>query len=206
MPSKTNVELVKSCKRYYESCLWNSTVLFIWLRWQRRVKVWVTVVPIVLGSTPGVITIFKLLTAQGFKSLDVITSILSFLSGMTPLVYNALKLDEHMENCKRLSAEYTNLRDRFRTVAEVSVNKSIADFESDVRPLIERIERAREVGLTTPEWAYKAAEEKIKLGHYDFEVDNIEIDTHMSVQLDTAQATTATMIDTGTIQAPSDAE
>lgn len=188
MVSKTNVELAKSCKRYYESCLWNSTVILIWLRWQRKVKVAVTVVPIVFGSTPGLITVIKLLTLQGVKPLDVLTSVLALVAGMTPLIYNALKLDDHLENCKRLSAEYTNLRDRFRTVAEVSINKTIKEFEQDVSPLIERVERAREVGLTTPEWAYKKAEKKIKAGHYEFEVDQITYETQMVVQVDTAQA------------------
>lgn len=186
MPSKVNIELAKQCKRNYESCLWNSTILFICLRWHRRVKMVVTVIPIIFGSTPGITTLLKLLSAGTVTKLDYVSSALAFISGMTPLIYNALKLDDHLENLKKVSVEYRNLQDQFRMLAEASIYKSTAEFEADMRPHVQRLEQARAVGLTTPEWALKEARIKINAGHYDFEVDQTPAESQMVVQQDTA--------------------
>lgn len=188
MPSRVNVELAKQCKRNYESCLWNSTILFICLRWHRRVKNVVTIVPVIVGSAPGVTTFVRLLSSQPITRLEFITSTLSFISGLIPLVYNALKLDDHLENLKRVSVEYRNLQDRFRMLAEASIHKSTADFEADMAPFVEKLEQARAVGLTTPEWALKKAREKIEAGHYSFEVDQSTANNQLVVQLDTTNA------------------
>jgi hypothetical protein len=189
MPSKANINLAKQCKRNYEGCLWNSTILFLCLRWHRRIKAWVTVTPIILGTTPGINTIVKLLSAQGVTTLDVVTSCLSFVSGMTPLVYNALKLDSHLDELKRASVEYRNLQDRFQQLAECSIHKPTKDFESEMKPILERLEEVRRIGLTTPEWALSRARKKIEAGHYNFDVDETPAETQMTLQVDTESAT-----------------
>ncbi len=185
MPAKSNAELAKTCHRYYESCLWSSTIYFIMLGRLRKVKAWVAVIPILIGTTPGLTTVLKLTSSQQVTKLDVFISIMSFLSGMMPLIYNALKLDDQIEALKKLAAESINLRDRFRTALEVSVNKSLKEFEEDLRPLIERIEKTREAAVTTPDWAYDKAKKKIDAGHYSFQIDEIVTATGMTVQMDT---------------------
>lgn len=190
MISKGNVELAKECRRQEESCLWTSTILFIWLERHQTIKAWVTVIPILLASTPGVITVLKLLSSEAVTKLDVVGAVLAFIAGMTPLIYNALKLDEHIERCRRLSGEYKNLQDRFRQAALVSINKPFKEFEEEVRLLLTRLEQAREVGLATPQWCYDKARIKIEAGHYSFEVDQAKIQnqptTAQTVQVSTA--------------------
>jgi hypothetical protein len=201
MPSRVNIELARQCKRNYESCLWNSTILFICLRWHRNIKTTVTVVPIIFGSTPGITTLLKLLSSQTVTKLDVVSSILSFISGMVPLIYNALKFDDHLENLKKASVEYRNLQDQFRILAEASIYKSTADFEADTMPCMARLEQVRAIGLTTPEWALAEARKKINAGHYDFEVDQTPMDTKLITQVDTTATDVRSTDDTESLPA-----
>jgi hypothetical protein len=59
----------------------------------------------------------------------------------------------------------------------VSSNKSFAQFEEDVKPLIERLEKARSRSVTAPEWCYERGQRKIQAGDYDFDIDAQTIDT-----------------------------
>jgi hypothetical protein len=68
---------------------------------------------------------------------------------------------------------------------KVQINKSLRDFEDDIEPLIERLEKARETGVTTPDWAYNRASLKIRAGHYEFEVDQVTPDSQTTMQFDT---------------------
>lgn len=48
-----------------------------------------------------------------------------------PTIYTALKVDGQIDQCVRLAAEFTNLRDRFRQAALIASTKSLADFEAE---------------------------------------------------------------------------
>src|SRR5438045_3265633 len=138
MTSK-NAELALECKRQQESCLFTSTALFIWLRHMRILRVLFLIVPLILGSLAG----WQLLKQSHLESAKLITSICAFLAGLLPTIYAALKLDDHLAECQHLAGEFKNLQDRFRQAALISSRKSFAEFELDVRPLIERLEKAR---------------------------------------------------------------
>jgi hypothetical protein len=171
MASK-NSELALECKRQSESCLYTSTSLFIWLRFLRITKAVFIVVPLVLGSIAG----WQVLRETHAPWVKALTSIAAFLAGLLPTVYSALKFDDHLEQCKHLTAEFKNLRDSFRQAALVSALKPFAEFEKDFQPLMRRLEQARSISYTAPEWCFKKAQEKVHKGDYDFDVDLKELD------------------------------
>lgn len=159
--------LVQECKRLSESCLYTSTSLFIWLRSRRGWKTFFTVVPLVLGTVAS----WQLLTSSDLESIKVFVSVCTFLAGLMPSVYSALKLDDQLEECRVAAAEFKNLQDRFRQVAVVSSQKSLADFQTDFEELRDDLERARERSLTPPERFFRKAQAKVQSGDYTFDVD-----------------------------------
>jgi hypothetical protein len=171
MPSKS-VELALECQRLAESCLYTSTTLFDWLRWLRRIKVAFVAGSLLLGSFAG----WKFLTSFDSDWIRVVTALSAFIAGFLPSVYSALKIDDHIEECRHLAGEFKNLQDRFRQAALVSSKKSFAEFDQDVKPVMERLEKARSRSVTPPEWCFRRAKAKIKSGDYDFDIDVNSID------------------------------
>lgn len=166
MKSKA-AELALECKRQSESCLYTSTTLFIWLRFLRTVRLFFIIVPLIAGAFAG----WNILTKIDLEGVKLFTAICAFVAGLMPTVYSALKFDENLEKCARLAGEFKNLQDRFRQAALVSSRKSFADFEADVKPLMDRLELARGVSVTPPEWMFRRAQKKVKSGDYDFDID-----------------------------------
>jgi hypothetical protein len=159
----TPEELTTECKREEETCLYTATSLYIWLR---RLRLWqavFTVLPLIFGTIAG----WSVLKEIDDPFAQGVTALCGLLAGLLPAVYNGLKIDGLMEQCKRLAAEYTNLRDAFRQAALISARKPLAEFESEFRPLMKRLEAARKEGVTPPEWSFTAAQKKIQGGHYD---------------------------------------
>lgn len=171
MPSGKALELAQECKRLSENCLYSSTSLLIWLRVLRVVKLVFIGVPLVLGSLAS----WSLLTTSELESVKVFVAICSFFAGLLPTVYSAFKFDEHLEQCRHVAGEFKNLQDRFRQAALVSSQKSFAEFEEDVAPLIDRLERTRGVSITAPEWCFKRAQRKVQSGDYTFDVDEAAV-------------------------------
>ena len=85
---------------------------------------------------------------------------------MIPPAYAASRTGAAIEVYKRLSGKFTNLRDRFRQAALISSNKPFPEFEADTKPPILRLEKARAEMLVPPEWCFKLARRKHKVGHY----------------------------------------
>jgi hypothetical protein len=171
MPSKS-VELALECQRLSESCLYTSTSLLIWLRFLRTVRVVFIVVPLFLGSLAG----WKLLTGSELAWVKIVTAVSAFLAGLFPLVHSAVKLDNYLKDCAKLAGEFKNLQDRFRQAALVSSKKSFSEFERDVKPLVERLEKARSRSITPPETCFRRAKKNIKAGDYAFDIDVDSID------------------------------
>ncbi len=136
------------------------------------------VVPLVLGSLAG----WELLKGSGIQPLKLIASLGAFIAGVLPSIYSALKLDDTLNECRHLAGEFKNLQDRFRQAALVSSKKPFAQFEEDVRPLIERLEKARSQSVTAPEWCYKRGQRKVQAGDYDFDIDTKAIEADSESQ------------------------
>jgi len=160
-------ELIKECKRQEESCLYTSTSLFICLRCLRSVKVLLVALPLIFGSLAS----SKLLIPQEVEKSHPVFALLSFLAAIIPSLYVALKFDERLEECVRLSAEFNILHHDFRYAANVYATKSTTDFEAHVSELRTRLAEARKASFTAPEWCFKRAQKKISSGDYSFSED-----------------------------------
>jgi len=170
MTSK-RVELIKECQRQSESCLYSSTTLFIWLRCLRIINTVFVTVPLVLGSFAG----WQLVTYSSVESIKFLVAGTSFIAGLLPTIYSALKFDDYLANCTALAGTYKNLQDQFRFAALVSSKNPISEFDLEVRSLYSALERARQTSFTAPEWCFRSAQRKIDQGDYKFEVDVSDI-------------------------------
>jgi len=160
-------QLVLECQRQSETCLYTSTSFFIWLRWLRYIRVAFIAAPLVLGSLAG----WKVLASSDIPSVRVLVAVCALLAGLLPSIYAALKYDDGLAHCKLLTAEFKNLRDRFRQAALVSSLGPFDEFQRDFEKLMERLEAARAHSYTAPEWCFRRAQKKIQSGHYDHAVD-----------------------------------
>lgn len=165
--TSANEELALEFKRLSENCLYTSTALFIWLRVLRVLKIVFATVPLILGSMAS----WKLLTTSDLGAIKLLLALFSFLAGIMPTIYSAIKLDEHIGHASHLAGDFKNLQDRFRQAALVSSKKPFVEFEKDFNFLLEQLEKARSFSITPPGWCFRRAQAKIKKGDYDFDVD-----------------------------------
>jgi hypothetical protein len=93
------------------------------------------------------------------------------VAGLLPAIYEALKLDVHIEKLAQSAAEFTNLRDRFRQAEKLGPLKSLKDFETDFNRIMQRMEEARRASITPPERYFKKAQKKINAGDYSYATD-----------------------------------
>ena len=146
-------KLIVECKRQEENCLFTSVSLYIWLRevrWRKRAFI---VAPIVFG---GLAT----WTVLDRPDLIWLTATLALLAGLFPAIYEALKLDVHIEEIARLAAEFKNLQDRFRQASNITALAPYEEFRSDFENLMLRMDTARGGSITAPERCFKAAQKK----------------------------------------------
>lgn len=160
-------ELATECKRQSENCLYTATSFTLWLKFLRCVRVTQIAAALLLGSFAG----WKLIEASPSPTVQAAAAIAAFIAALLPTLLAALKVDDRIEDARRLSAEFTNLRDRFRHAALVHSKKPFAEFEKSFGELMDRTEQARAAGLTPPEYFFRSAQKKIKTGDYAFEVD-----------------------------------
>lgn len=156
--------LIAECRRQEESCLYTSTSLYIWLRRSRLWQRVFIIAPIILGS----LATWSVIDQPETKWL---AGTCALLAGFFPAIYEALKLDVHMDEIARHAAVFKNLQDRFRQLALVTALGSFDDFQAGFEQLMKQMEQARTSSLTPPERCFKKAQGKIQSGHYSFAVD-----------------------------------
>ncbi len=159
--------LIKECKRQEESCLYTSTTLYIWLREARIWRAVFVITPIVFGAVAS----WSILEKPEVTWMVWLTAAAGLIAGLVPAIREALNLDIHVEDISKHAAQFKHLQDRFRMAADTSSGKSIEDFETEVRDLLDRLDEARKASVTPPERCFVSAREKILNGHYDFTVD-----------------------------------
>jgi hypothetical protein len=159
--------LVAECRRQEESCLFTSTMLYIWLRETRLYRRIFVIAPIVLGALAG----WSVLDQPDAQWLKWMTAIFAFLAGLFPAIFEALKLDIQIDEIVRQAATFKALQDRFRQAATVTALGPFDEFQAEVTALMDRMDAARATSITPPERCFEAARKKIAAGHYDFAVD-----------------------------------
>jgi hypothetical protein len=153
--------LIAECKRQEESCLYTSTSLYIWLRSSRFWKRIFIVAPIIFGGLATWVVLDQ-------PELKWLTALFALIAGFFPAIYEALKLDVHLDEIARHAAEYKNLQDRFRQAATITALGTHEELQAQFEQLMERMEAARTSSLTPPEWCFEKARKKIQAGHYTF--------------------------------------
>lgn len=167
MTDERIAELVSECWRQEESCLYTSTALYIWLRQSRGVRRAFVVAPLVLGA----LATWSVLDQPAAEGLKWLTALFALLAGLLPAVYEALKLDTHIDEIARRAAVFKNLQDRFRQAANVVALGPYEEFRRTFDSLMDRMDDARSGSVTPPERCFTAAREKIKAGAYRFDSD-----------------------------------
>lgn len=96
------------------------------------------------------------------KAAPLGTAVCALLATTLPVIYRAMKLDDAIRKYERRAGQFTNLRDDFRRIAEIGINKNFPALEKDSKPLFARLRKAREPMLTPPEWCFALAQKKIQ--------------------------------------------
>ena len=159
--------LVTECRRQEESCLYTSTTLYVWLRRARLIRRVFVVAPLILGA----LATWSVLDQPTNDWLRWLTATCALLAGLLPAVYEALKLDTHIEEISGQAALFKNLQDRFRHAATVISMGPYDEFGAAFAGLMERMDAARSTSVTAPERCFKVARRKIVGGHYEFDTD-----------------------------------
>jgi hypothetical protein len=160
-------EITQECNRQAENCLYTSTSLFIWLRILRWAKFAFIVVPLVLGGLGA----WKLLTTSNVASVQVLAAVCSFLAGLLPTIYAALKLDDSVDAVACSGTSFKNLQDHFRQLALIHSHDPIEQYQGLFEGAMTKMDEARATALTPPEWVFRMAQKKVKSGDYAFDHD-----------------------------------
>lgn len=157
-------EIVAEARRQEESCLYTSTSLFVWLRRVRLQKQVFVAAPIVIGGLAG-------LSILQDWFYGAIAAVLAFTASLFPALADALKVETSVDQAAKLAAEFKALQDRFRRLANITALGDVDMAEETLAELMDRMDMARSVSITPPEWAFKEAQKKVEIGDYDFAVD-----------------------------------
>ena len=160
--------LIDECRRQEESCKYTAASLHIWQKHARTWKVAFIIAPIILGSIAGS-QILGLLDDGAGKIVGLFCGL---LAGFFPAIYSALELGMQVQEIGRAAAEFTNLRDRFRQLANVATHSEFSEFNAAFEVLMDRKDAVRGNAPTAPEWCFRQAQVKINKGDYTFSVDD----------------------------------
>lgn len=161
----TNVrdEIVTECERLQENCLYTSTELFIWLRAlrdHRRV--------FIFGQV-----LFSVLAA-GFAvgGNAILAGAFGAIAGLSPMVWDALKMDGDISLVEHHASLFVELRDRFRQVRLIEDARGLEALETAFEDAKADLAAARKSRVTAPERFYEMAKKKIHSGDYNNAVDD----------------------------------
>lgn len=164
MTSARKAEIQAEALRQMESCLYTSTMLFMWLRpvrWQHKA---IVLLPILLTAFAGFSYAKDAMPAWA-------VAMMGFVAALLPAIAKALDIETHVDELRRLAGDYKSLQDRFRILAKVSVHKDEESAEATLMELMDRLDVARSSSITPPERYFRQAQRKIKSGDYDFSID-----------------------------------
>lgn len=156
--------IAEEARRQEESCLYTSTSLFLWLRRVRLQKQIFVVAPIILGAIAGFAAFKEHVPA-------VLVASLALIASLFPALADALKIATSVDEITTSAASFKALQDRFRRLATITVLSDVEHAEQSLAELMDRMDVVRSNSITPPERYFRAAQEKIKAGDYNFSVD-----------------------------------
>ncbi|WP_139209928.1 SLATT domain-containing protein [Palleronia pelagia] len=161
-------ELVKECKRQEESCAYTAAGLY---EWQKRASKWRTgfiITPIILSGAASIIAI-----GDPNDFLKLISTALVILSGFFPAIYVSLGMDMRVREITTSAVEFTNLRDRFRQLANLGKDSEVETVTATFEQLMDRMDSARTNSPPLPTKFFSIAQRDIRKGNYSFRVDEV---------------------------------
>lgn len=164
------IEIVKEALRQTETCLYTSTMIFIWLRDIRRHHQFFVAAPIILGTLATFTVLEETLPAW-------IIAFLALFASLLPALADGLKIQTSVDEAARLGAEYKALQDRFRRLARITALRDVDNAEAALAELMDRMDVARSTSITPPQRYFEEARKQIEAGNYDFAVDAPTADT-----------------------------
>ena len=163
MTSKAT-KIAEEARRQEESCLYTSTILYLWLRQVRCQNTIFIVTPIILGALAG----FSVLK-DVFP--DWVTATLALFASLFPALASGLNIQTSIDEIAANAAAFKSLQDRFRQLAEIVVSNGDKSAQAELRDLMDKMDIARANSITPPERYFEKARKKIEAGDYSFAVD-----------------------------------
>ncbi len=114
--------LKEECLNQFQNCGYTTLTFTIWLRFLRWIKLFSLFAPVVLGA----LATWNIVG----ESMPAAAAVCAFLAVLIPPTFQAAKLDASIKQYATMAGEFTNLRDRFRLIAEFSSLKPFEEFES----------------------------------------------------------------------------
>jgi hypothetical protein len=150
--TNTKQAIIDECWRQYDNCLYTAMSFHGYLKSRRMWRTVLTLAPILLGA----------LLAPGVMCTHMQMPIVIVLSSM-PALFNALRINENIDEISRVASTFTRLRDEFRQTAEIHASQyDDARLTAHFDQLVARMAAARSYAITAPERFYKQACKKIK--------------------------------------------
>jgi hypothetical protein len=150
--------------KQFQNCGYTALTFTIWLRALRWVKIFSMFSPVLLGA----LATWHIVG----DSMPALAAVCAFLAVLIPPTFQAAKLDGSIKQYTTMAGEFTNLRDRFRQLAEISSLKPADEFEAAFVPVNARLEKARARQLTPPHWCFLVARRQWQAGYYKPDEDN----------------------------------
>ena len=117
--------LKQECLNQFQNCGYTALTFTIWLRFLRWIKLFSLFAPVVLGA----LATWNIVG----ESMPAAAAVCAFLAVLIPPTFQAAKLDTSIKQYTTMAGEFTNLRDRFRLIAEFSSLKPFDEFEVRVQ-------------------------------------------------------------------------
>jgi hypothetical protein len=156
--------LKEECLNQFQNCGYTALTFTVWLRILRWIKIFSLASPVVLGA----VATWNIVG----ESMPALAAVCAFLAVLIPPTFQAAKLDGSIKQYTTMVGEFTNLRDRFRQLADISSLKSVEEFEAAVAPILGRLEKARARALTPPHWCFLMARRQWQAGYYKPDEDH----------------------------------
>jgi len=156
--------LKQECLNQFQHCGYTALTFTIWLRFLRWIKLFSLFAPVVLGA----LATWNIVG----DSMPAAAAVCAFLAVLIPPTFQAAKLDPSIKQYTTMAGEFTNLRDRFRLIAEFSSLKPFDEFEAAFNFLLSRLEKARSRALTPPHLCFLLARRQWQAGYYEPDEDH----------------------------------
>lgn len=161
-------EIRNECGNQQENCIYSAVSLSVWLRTIRRRKSFFIITPIILGGIAS-------LSILNNSESAWLSPVLALIAGFFPAMIEGLKVDTHIEQIARLSAQFRTLRDEFRQVRNLTAPFDELAALNEIKSLMARLEEVRSSPVSAPEWAFEIARHKIMRGDYTNVNDDLEL-------------------------------